>query len=145
MDAHTPEGGTVVGMIPQIPHTYRYFWSLLLCEREGRSDGRGHPVYRNRSREGYLHRHGPRERGIIDRWTAQDIALERAATAREAVKIMGELVEQYGWSGPGDINVADGNRCGSLSSTAATCGQQSASPTTTSSWRPTGLVSAKSI
>ena len=47
--------------------------------------------------------------GVIDCWLIQDIALERAATAREAVRVMGDLVEKYGWLGPGEtINIADG-------------------------------------
>lgn len=50
--------------------------------------------------------------GLIDCWNAQDIALERASTAREAVQIMGQLVEEYGWRDPGEtINIADGNEC----------------------------------
>jgi len=48
--------------------------------------------------------------GLIDCWNAQDIALERATTAREAVKIMGDLVEKYGWKDPGEtIDICDGN------------------------------------
>lgn len=51
--------------------------------------------------------------GIIDCWNAQDIALERAATAREAVEVMADLVETYGWgtaNGGGEtINIVDGN------------------------------------
>lgn len=48
--------------------------------------------------------------GIIDCWYAQEIALERAATAREAVRIMGDLVEEFGWYGSGEtINVTDGD------------------------------------
>lgn len=53
------------------------------------------------------------EEGIVDCWAAQDIALERARTAREAVLIMGELIEKYGWNvtgGGGEIiNITDGN------------------------------------
>jgi dipeptidase len=113
MDAHTPEGGTVVGMIPQVPHTYRYFWSRYsFMNEKGVAMGEATFSYdRNTDRERDIYTVMVREsEGIIDCWTAQDIALERAATAREAVKIMGELVEQYGWSGPGEtINVADGN------------------------------------
>lgn len=46
---------------------------------------------------------------IIDCWNAQDIALERASTAREAVEIMGKLVEEYKWRDAGEcINVSDG-------------------------------------
>lgn len=47
--------------------------------------------------------------GVLDCWNTQDIALERAATAREAVEIMGELIETYGWYDAGEtINVCDG-------------------------------------
>jgi dipeptidase len=48
--------------------------------------------------------------GIVDCWFAQDIALERASSAREAVRIMGDLVEEFGWAGSGEtINVTDGD------------------------------------
>ena len=53
------------------------------------------------------------DEGFLDCWNLQDIALERAATAREAVKIMGDLINEYGWNvtgGGGEIiNIADGN------------------------------------
>lgn len=48
--------------------------------------------------------------GIIDCWNCQDIALERASTAKEAVEIMGKLIEDYIWYDAGEtINVCDGN------------------------------------
>lgn len=48
--------------------------------------------------------------GIIDCWNAQDIALERANTAREAVDVMANLIETYGWKDSGEtINISDGN------------------------------------
>ncbi len=48
--------------------------------------------------------------GIIDCWNAQDIALERAATAKEAAEIMGQLCEDYIWYDAGEtINISDGN------------------------------------
>ena len=48
--------------------------------------------------------------GIIDCYQAQHIALERAKTAREAVQIMGDLVEEYGWNAYAEnINICDGN------------------------------------
>ena len=47
--------------------------------------------------------------GIIDCWNCQDIALERATTAKEAVEIMGKLCEDYIWYDAGEtINVCDG-------------------------------------
>lgn len=47
---------------------------------------------------------------MIDCWNAQDIALERAATAREAVEVMGELIDTFGWRDAGEtINICDGN------------------------------------
>ena len=47
--------------------------------------------------------------GLIDCWSAQDIALERATTAREAVEIMGQLIDTYGWGDLGEtMNICDG-------------------------------------
>lgn len=47
---------------------------------------------------------------LMDCWNAQDIALERAATAREAVEVMGALIEEHGWKDSGEtINIVDGN------------------------------------
>ncbi|MEF9894546.1 MAG: C69 family dipeptidase [Clostridia bacterium] len=47
--------------------------------------------------------------GLIDCWNAQDIALERATTAKEAAQIMGSLVEEFGWRDSGEtINIVDG-------------------------------------
>lgn len=52
------------------------------------------------------------DEGLLDCWNLQDIALERATSAREAVKIMGDLINEYGWNvtgGGGElINIADG-------------------------------------
>lgn len=48
--------------------------------------------------------------GSIDCWNAQDIALERASTAREAVEVIGYLCETYGWRDASEtINITDGN------------------------------------
>ena len=48
--------------------------------------------------------------GLIDCWNAQDIALERASTAREAIEVMASLIENYGWGDYGEtMNIADGN------------------------------------
>lgn len=48
--------------------------------------------------------------GIIDCYQAQHIAMERAKTAREAVQVMGDLVEEYGWNADAEnMNICDGN------------------------------------
>ena len=51
-----------------------------------------------------------RDSGSLDAWIIQDVMLERAASAREAVKIMGDLVEKYGWYDAGEtMPLTDGN------------------------------------
>ena len=48
--------------------------------------------------------------GLMDCYQVQHIALERAKTAKEAVEIIGGLVEKYGWNTEGEtINICDGN------------------------------------
>ena len=110
--------GTLIGQIPQVPHTYAYFHSRYSFMNEkgvaisestfgiDTSTDYGKEVRK------VLYTDSP---GIIDCWTAQDIALERAATAREAVRIMGDMVELYGWSTVGgggeSMTVADGDDC----------------------------------
>ncbi|MGV8118669.1 MAG: dipeptidase [Candidatus Xenobiia bacterium LiM19] len=48
--------------------------------------------------------------GMMDYGSLISITLQRASTAREAVKIMGELAEKYGFSGTGEtFSIADKN------------------------------------
>lgn len=107
------EKGTVMAQIPQVPHTYSYFHSRYSFMNEmGVAMGEStfsvdtSTEYGKKVNEVMVRNSW----GIVDCWAAQDIALERAATAREAVQIMGDLIEEYGWYGSGEtINVCDGN------------------------------------
>ena len=53
------------------------------------------------------------DEGVLDCWNAQDIVLERATTSREAMLIMGDLVNKYGWNvtgGGGELmDITDGD------------------------------------
>lgn len=53
---------------------------------------------------------GSRDEGILDLYMLQDLALEHCSTAREAVKFIGQMIEEYGWNGaPETVNIGDGN------------------------------------
>jgi dipeptidase len=112
---HPPFGGAeIVGVMPQVPHTYAYFHSRYSFMNEkgvamgettmgiDASTDYGREVRQVMIRD---------STGLIDCWFAQDIALERAATAREAVRIMGDLVETYGWTNQSAecMDITDGN------------------------------------
>ena len=106
--------GVKVGEIPQVDHTYRYFHSRYsFMNEKGVAMGEStfwidsSTEYGKKVSDIMNEEFGD---GMIDCWQAQDIALERASTAREAVKIMADLVEEFGWSGPGEtINITDGD------------------------------------
>jgi len=104
--------GVLVSQIPQAPQTYAYFHSRYSFINE-KGVAMGESTF-NFDRSTDLRKKTYElifgsNTGMIDCWNAQDIALERASTAREAVQIMGDLVEKYGWKDPGEtINVADG-------------------------------------
>ena len=95
-----PPGATIVGTMPQVPHTYRYFHSRYSCMNE-KGVAMGETTITSDTSTDY----GEEVKkvmidesdGIIDCWFAQDIGLEQASTAREAVNIMGDLVETYRW------------------------------------------------
>ena len=104
----------VVGQMPQVAHTYRYFHSRYSFMNE-----KGVAISESTGGIDTSTEYGKKvakyfsdNEGIIDCWYAQDIALERSASAREAVKVMGELVETYGWSnvggGPESMFIGDG-------------------------------------
>ncbi|MDY6821308.1 MAG: C69 family dipeptidase, partial [Deferribacterota bacterium] len=104
----------VVGSMPQVKHTYRYLHSRYSFMNEkgvamgettitiDTSNDYGKEVERVMIDE---------SEGIIDCWFAQDIALERASSAKEAVEIIGDLLNKYQWhKQPGEcINITDGN------------------------------------
>jgi len=116
-NAHTPEGGNVLGSIPQVKHTYRYFMSRYSFMNEKgvaiaeSTFGIDTTTKRGKQVRDVMYTKGD---GLVDCWLAQDVALERAATAREAVQVMGKLVEEHGWlsetGGGGEtMTVTDGN------------------------------------
>ncbi len=106
--------GMLVAETPQPAETYSYFHSrysfinakgVAMGEATFRYDWKSTPL-RQKTKELLF----GKNLGVIDCWNAQDIALERAKTAKEAVLIMGALVEEFGWKDDGEtINIADGN------------------------------------
>jgi len=116
-NAHTNDGGTVLGTMPQVRHTYRYLMSRYSFMNE-----KGVAIAESTFGIDTTTEIGKKVRdvmwtkgdGLVDCWMAQDVALERAATAREAVQIMGRLVEEFGFltetGGGGEtMTVTDGS------------------------------------
>jgi dipeptidase len=105
--------GVVVAQIPQAKETYAYFHSRYsFLNEKGVSMGESTFNFDQSTdlrKKTYKLIFGSNT-GMIDCWNAQDIALERSKTAREAVQVMGDLVEKYGWKDPGEtMDICDGN------------------------------------
>ena len=105
--------GIIVGEMPQPENTYQYLHTNYSVINENgvamgestcsidRSTEYGQKVYELLIKN---------STGIIDCYQAQHVALERATTAREAVQIIADMVEEYGWYGYAEnINICDGN------------------------------------
>jgi len=94
--------GAVRLRIPQPPHTYSVIGIMnehQLAIGETTFDGR--PELENK--QGGLHY-----------WILMQLALQRARTAREAIKVMADLVDQYGYASTGEsFSIADPTRPGS--------------------------------
>lgn len=104
--------GYIAAQIPQPAETYAYFHSRYsFMNEKGVAIGEATNSLNKRSESGAKAYAAIFENntGIIDCWNAQDIALERATTAREAVRIMGDLVEEFGWGDACEtMNITDG-------------------------------------
>lgn len=105
----------VVAEIPQVKKTYTYFHSRYSFINEmGVAMGESTTGISSSNDYGKAVRQKmyDTDEGILDCWMLQDLALERAATSREAVMIMGQLVNEYGWNvtgGGGEImDITDG-------------------------------------
>ena len=91
-----------LGVIPQARHTYRFLDTSDLCLNEkqlamGETTISGRDTLRN-------------EKGIFMIEELARIALERCTTAREAIRLMGALVKQYGYGDSGEcLTIADKN------------------------------------
>lgn len=88
--------GSVRGRVRQIPHTYAVVG--LMNEHQlaiGETTFGGRPELRNPD-------------GLLSYPMLMDLALQRAKTAREAVRVMAELVEEYGYASTGEtFSIAD--------------------------------------
>ena len=90
------------GVIPQVRHTYRYLDTAYPCLNEkqlamGETTITGRKELKNPD-------------GMFMIEELERIALERCTTARDAIRLMGELVRQYGYGDSGEcLTVADKN------------------------------------
>ena len=90
------DSGKPLGAIPQIPHTYAVIGNMNECALAiTESTWGGRPELVDTT-------------GIIDYGTLIQLGLERARTAREAIKVMTDLVAEYGYYSSGEsFSIAD--------------------------------------
>ena len=100
-DAHGYPGQEVVlGQIPQAKRTNRYFFSnySLMNDKSVAFAEVSNTVLTPDARAKKVHKIMSAEsQGMMDAFMVQDVALERASSAREAVKIVGDLITEHGW------------------------------------------------
>lgn len=92
--------GKPLGSIPQIPHTYNVIGNMNEHQVAiGESTWGGHHELADTTGQ-----------AVIDYGSLIQIALERSKTAREAIKVMTDLVEKYGYASEGEsFSIADKN------------------------------------
>ncbi|MBN2431710.1 MAG: C69 family dipeptidase [Acidobacteria bacterium] len=88
-------GREVTGTIPQVAETYGYLNPAYACMNEfqvaiGESTFGGREELQS-------------DKGLIDCETLTRLMLERATTARDAIRIGGALIEEYGWNDAGEV------------------------------------------
>ena len=92
----------LAGEIPQVAHTYAYLNTAYPCLNEkqlaiGETTISGRDTLQNK-------------KGMFMIEELERIALERCATAREAIRLMGDLVKRYGYGDSGEcLTIADKN------------------------------------
>ena len=91
-----------LGVIPQVRHTFRFLDTAYPCLNEkqlamGETTISGRDTLQNKA-------------GLFMIEELARIALERCSTAREAIRLMGELVKKYGYGDSGEcLTIADKN------------------------------------
>ena len=99
-DIYDWDGGAYLGQIPEIPHTYNVVgnmneWQVAVGET---TYGGIEALYNGQ--------------GIIDYGSLMYLALQRSKTAREAIKVMTELVTNYGYVSEGEsFSISDTEEC----------------------------------
>lgn len=100
VDVREWDTGKILGRIPQVPHTYSVVGNMnehQLAISETTFGGREELV---------------NEKGAIDYGSLIYFSLQRAKTAREAIAVMADLVEKYGYASEGEtFSLADRNEC----------------------------------
>lgn len=93
-------GHEKIGEIPQIKHTFGFINTAYPCMNE-RQLAIGESTFGGRKS---LHS----EKGIIDCPRLCQLMVERCTTAREAIKMAGELTKKYGWNDAGEcLTISD--------------------------------------
>ncbi len=97
MDVYDWDTGKYMGQIKQAKETYNVVGNM-----------NEHQVSIGETTYGGLHQLHTQEGAIMDYGSLIYITLQRAKSAREAIKIMGELVEEYGYASEGEtFSIAD--------------------------------------
>ncbi len=91
---------TQIGEIPQIPHTYAFLNTAYPCMNEHQL-GIGESTFGGRSEL-------QSDKGLIDCQRLCQLMLERATNVRDAIRLAGELIKEYGWNDSGEcLTIAD--------------------------------------